>query len=383
MTKKKGDEIATPRDPLADLFKRVAKSKAEAFEPSTKIALGALKHRDRQSFEATRERLKAMGVRVGELDAEIARENGETPRTFTQADVVVQKAEEAEYFRTPDHVAYADVMVDGHRETYPVRSRQYRRWLSRRYYEATGGSAPTNDTMQTALGMIEAKAQIEGPVREVYVRVAAHRGVIYVDLGNDKWEAVEISSTGWRVVNAPEVRFRRGPNMLALPAPVRAGGGRIPPHAAPPAAGEEGGNRRRRHQVTRQTDGGSVNSLRRFLNLKNKRDFVLVVHWTLAALRGEGPYPVLAFAGEQGSAKSTTTKIIRSLVDPNVASLRSTPREERGSGFIKVPITPLCWRSTMRSNAPEPGPATPSSPPLHRRRISSPAARCLSLTTRK
>ena len=74
-----------------------------------------------------------------------------------------RKREEAEYFRTPDHVAYADVTVDGHRETYPVRSRQYRRWLSRLYYEATGGSAPTNDTMQTALGMIEAKAANRGP----------------------------------------------------------------------------------------------------------------------------------------------------------------------------------------------------------------------------
>ena len=97
------------------------------------------------------------------------------------------------------------------------------------------------------------------------------------------------------ITNAP-VRFRRAPGMLALPAPV---------------------------------DGGSINSLRPFLNLKNEHDFVLVVHWILAALRGEGPYPVLALAGEQGSAKSTTTKIIRSLVDPNVASLRSTPREER------------------------------------------------------
>jgi hypothetical protein len=297
MTKKKGDEIAAPRDPLADLFRRVAKSAAEAYEPATLTALAALKQRDRQAFEEARLRLKAVkGMRIGELDAAIARENGETPRTFTQADVVVQKAEEAEYFRTPDHVAYADVMVDGHRETYPVRSRQYRRWLSRRYYEATGGSAPTNDTMQTALGMIEAKAQINGPVREVHVRVAAHRGMIYVDRCSDKWDAVEISKTGWKVVSAPEVRFRRAPGMLELPVPV---------------------------------DGGSVNSLRRFLNLKNKRDFVLVIHFTLAALRGEGPYPVLALAGEQGSAKSTTTKVIRSLVDPNVASLRSTPREER------------------------------------------------------
>jgi hypothetical protein len=37
----------------------------------------------------------------------------------------------------------------------------------------------------------------------------------------------------------------------------------------------------------------------------------------------------LAIYGEQGSAKSTTTRIVRELVDPNVAPLRSEPREPR------------------------------------------------------
>ena len=58
-------------------------------------------------------------------------------------------------------------------------------------------------------------------------------------------------------------------------------------------------------------------------------EFVLVVAWLLAALQRGGPYPVLVIAGEQGSAKTMLTKILRALIDPNAAPTRAPPREER------------------------------------------------------
>jgi hypothetical protein len=69
--------------------------------------------------------------------------------------------------------------------------------------------------------------------------------------------------------------------------------------------------------------------LRSFVNLASASDFVLVVAWALAALRDRGPYPVLVLSGEQGSAKSTLSKILRALLDPNTAQLRALPREDR------------------------------------------------------
>jgi len=74
--------------------------------------------------------------------------------------------------------------------------------------------------------------------------------------------------------------------------------------------------------------GGSVETLRKYLNVKDN-DFVLAVAWLLAALRNAGPYPVLAVSGEQGSAKSTGSKVLRALVDPNTAPLRALAREDR------------------------------------------------------
>lgn len=66
-----------------------------------------------------------------------------------------------------------------------------------------------------------------------------------------------------------------------------------------------------------------------FLNVQSDQDFVLVVAWALAVLRNKGPYPALVLSGEQGSAKSTFSAILRALLDHSTAPLRALPREDR------------------------------------------------------
>ena len=56
---------------------------------------------------------------------------------------------------------------------------------------------------------------------------------------------------------------------------------------------------------------------------------MLVVAWLLAALRASGPFPLLALSGEQGSAKTVLSKLLRALVDPNAAPVRALPRDDR------------------------------------------------------
>src|SRR6516164_8629585 len=208
------------------------------------------------------------------------------------------KPEAGGFFHTPDSVAYVDVEIDGWRETWPVRSRGFRRWLVRVYYETTG-MAPNSEALQTALALCEARAHFDGPEREVYTRIGGANGKIYIDLTNMHWQAIEITSTGWSVLDSRQVpiRFRRAPGMLSLPLPLPGGDG--------------------------------IESLRSFLNVKADADFELALAWLLAAMRDRGPYPVLALMGEQGSAKTSFATILRSLVDPNTAALGSFPREDR------------------------------------------------------
>src|SRR5262249_50610169 len=200
-----------------------------------------------------------------------------------------------ELFHTPNGIAFADLLTDGHRETWPIRSKRFRTWLRRCYYYATG-TPPTAAMMASALDLLEARAQFDAPERALSLRVADHAGRIYLDLADERWRAVEIGSDGWRVVECPPVRFRRPAGMLPLPVPEKS---------------------------------GSIEVLRSFLNLSSQNDFVLVFAWLLAALRPRGPYPLLALSGEQGSAKTVLSKLLRALVDPNAAPVRALPREER------------------------------------------------------
>jgi hypothetical protein len=213
----------------------------------------------------------------------------------TQADTLISLSSSAKLFHTPDGTGFADVDVSGHRETWPIRGKDFRHWLARRLFEVTNG-APSSEALQSALNVIEAKARYGAPEYAVHLRVGELHGRLYLDLGDESWRAVEVDATGWRVIDNPPVRFRRPDGMQPLLMPVR---------------------------------GGSVATLRSFLNVRSDSDFVLVVAWMLAALRNRGPYPVLVLSGEQGSAKSTFSAILRSLIDPSTAPLLTLPRGER------------------------------------------------------
>lgn len=222
-----------------------------------------------------------------------------TGRRLSQSAVLLGLATVADVFHTAVGEPYATVPVGDHRETHPIRSEGFRSWLRRGYHEAHKGSVG-GQAMQDAIETLVARALFDGPLRTVAVRVAAHAGALYLDLGSEEWEAVEITSAGWRVVTDPPVRFRRPRSMSPLPRPV---------------------------------PGGTLELLRPFLNVgtgdEGERRWRLIVGYLVAALRGEGPYLVMIFVAEQGSGKTTAARVVRALIDPNQSPVRAEPREVR------------------------------------------------------
>jgi len=69
--------------------------------------------------------------------------------------------------------------------------------------------------------------------------------------------------------------------------------------------------------------------LRQFLNTGSETDFKMLVAWLRGCFHPRGPYPILILTGEQGSAKSTTAKVLRSLIDPAHPMGRSSPQTEQ------------------------------------------------------
>jgi hypothetical protein len=288
----------------AELVRRAKDSAGALFDPLIVAALAALKLANRVAFEDLRSQLKATECRVSELDKSIAAASGTLPGgggsgAPSAADILVGLSEAAELFQDTNETAYADIEIGNHRETWAIRSHGFRRWLRRLFHEETGG-APASEAFNAALNVIEAKAQHDTPVREVYVRVAGLDDEVYLDLCDSEWRAIQADKAGWRVVERPPVRFRRSPEMRPLPVPE---------------------------------EDGSVEGLRPLLNIRagedGDNDFILAIAFALGCLRGRGPFPVMVITGEQGTAKSTRSAMLRSLFDPGKPTLRALPRDER------------------------------------------------------
>lgn len=233
-------------------------------------------------------------VDIDALDAEPEQVGGNGRDGQAKLLVEIARGTGCELWHTPAGEAYVTIPVEGHWEHWPVGGKSFRRWLASRFYLRTN-SVPGSQAQHDALRVLEGMAVYGGGEHSLHVRVAEARGNIYLDLADGGWRAVEVSPEGWRTVERPPVRFHRARAMQSLPVP---------------------------------STNGTLADLRRLINVTDE-DWPLVIGWLLAAYRPVGPYPVLGLHGEQGSAKSTTARMLRCLVDPNGSPLRSEPKEPR------------------------------------------------------
>ena len=231
-------------------------------------------------------------------------------------DLMIKYAKEgAEYFHTPEMEAYATVKIEaGHRETYPLHSRRFGLWLRREFHrrekerlEEAGEEDQEpmifpHRALADVVSHFESIALFEGSEEDIHVRVAGRGGMIYVDLCDRAWRAVEISVDGWSVISSEEipVKFVRSRGMLPLPEPV--------------------------------ADADALPKLRSLLNIGNsesgERNWRLILAWLAQSFTPTGPYPVLTLLGPQGAAKSTAQRILRNIVDASSVPLRTAPRDE-------------------------------------------------------
>ncbi|HPU00218.1 MAG TPA: hypothetical protein PLU39_20315, partial [Armatimonadota bacterium] len=226
-------------------------------------------------------------------------EAGQGRRSVATVCADLALAEGIGLWHTPEGEHFATVQRAGHAEHWPLKSEAFTAWLAGLYYARTRHIAKDSAVKDARLALM-ARADEGQPVR-AYTRVAEHAGAIYLDLADDEWRAVRIDAKGWEVVSNPPARFRRSPGQLPLPTPER---------------------------------GGTLDELRRFINVSDA-EWPLVAAWLLFALRPtpgarrRGSYPVLILGGTKGSAKSTTSSILRRLIDPHEDEMQSIIPNDR------------------------------------------------------
>jgi hypothetical protein len=116
---------------------------------------------------------------------------------------------------------------------------------------------------------------------------------------NDDWEMVEIDAEGWRVVNKPEVKFRRINSSMPLPRPL-------------------------------PCDNG-MDLIRPLINVPDEDTFRLVVGWLVSCLTPRGPYPVMVINSRHDSGKTVTTRMLRTLIDPCTSPVTAVPDDARSA----------------------------------------------------
>src|SRR5205807_9346255 len=134
----------------------------------------------------------------------------------------------------------------GGREIRRVTYAYFKGWLAKRYFEETG-EVVGREPRENAVHLLQAKAIHGGKRHRLSERFArTPEGAIWIDLGNEKWNAVCVTAKGWEVEKRPPILFRRHEHMTALPEPV---------------------------------PGGTLFDVFRFLNVSDKADQLLVLAW--------------------------------------------------------------------------------------------------------
>ena len=230
------------------------------------------------------------GLKAGTVKDLLKNAEVEAKEKVTQSQILLKLSDGAEFFKDLDGIPFTTFPVDSHKETWPLRSSKFREWLGHRFYKQEGKPAG-GQAFADAIGLISARATFQGEKKEVYTRIASLDDRVFIDMGNDAWEVIEVAGAGYRVLPEAPVKFRRPNGMVELPHPV----------------------------------AGSLRDLKRFLNVKGETDWSLVAAWMIGAY-SRGPYPVIILLGEQGTGKSVASRMLKSVIDPSTSPLRSIPR---------------------------------------------------------
>lgn len=219
-------------------------------------------------------------------------------RDENQTQQIIKLAHAVELFRSPEGDPYAAYPAACGKDTNHVESRAFKDWLRHQFYERYG-RPPATHALNEAVAQFGAKARFDDKKHEVQIRVAGYDDgstrKIYIDMCNKSRDVIKVDEDGWRIMSDPPVYFVRPKGMSALPKPER---------------------------------GGSLNLLREYANVDGA-SFALLLAFLVQCWNDRKPYPIAGLFGEQGSGKSTLTKMIRSIVDPAAVPTRSLSKGER------------------------------------------------------
>ncbi len=229
-----------------------------------------------------------------EKEIDIEKEE-EAKEKVSQADRLVDLVLDYEtLFRNQYDQTYIQVDVDEHREYWPLKSGKAKKWLGKRYWDEYN-KVPNGDSIKNAMNVIEGHA-FSAEKYELSNRVSYSDGAVWYDMVNDNWDVVLINSAGWRILKRSPILFQRYS------------------HQKP--------------QVMPEI-GGDIWKIFDYINIKKEDHKILLLAWIVSCFIPGFPHPIIYLYGPQGSAKSTTSSLLRRLVDPSSIEVAIIPKDQK------------------------------------------------------
>jgi len=218
----------------------------------------------------------------------------------TQAEIlleIIDGLQDTVLFHDEHKNAYIVLNVGGHQEIFECRGGAMQNWLAHEFWKKTEGGTVNAETIKGVVAVLVGRASFDGPMHELSVRSAWQEDILWYDLTDEKWRAVEIDAHGWQIVEKTPILFRRYSHVQS--------------------------------QVTPDKSGNASLFLN-YINIKDLQQQLLLMVFLVSCFVPGFPHPILVIFGPQGSAKSTLSKLLRKIIDPSkieVASMPDTHKE--------------------------------------------------------
>jgi|GEM_PF-2704568 len=202
----------------------------------------------------------------------------------TQATILMKIIETATLIRDDAKQTYAVGLTSRNsNKVIPLLSEYFAKWLQNSYFTKCSTFSRKSE-LSTAIEQADFLAEQLPSVGKVNFRFGFASGNHYIDMRNEADEIIEITRLKWSITQKAPVYFREFDTQRSLPTPNRNG------------------------DLTRVFD---------YINVEHEEDKVLLLPTVCTLALANLTRPIIGFIGEHGSAKTTSSRIIRGLLDPS------------------------------------------------------------------
>ncbi len=225
-------------------------------------------------------------------------EDSATSEKETQASrllKLIQSRKDIVIFRDTHSDPFVALEVNGIRQIWSCRSKQFKNWLSYLYW-TTYDKNISSEAKKGVIGTLEGIANFEKEIIPLNTRNAFYKDEIWYDLTNEKWQAIKVNASNWELVEKPPILFRRFVYNRDQVMPI---------------------------------PGGDLKLILKYFNISDPGQQLLTLIHIVCLFIPEFAHPILLIHGQQGSSKTTFSKILRRVIDPSVMETASMPETHR------------------------------------------------------